>query len=175
MSAATLPSAPRSASPASSPVAREGPTVSSGEIEFATFHVGRLLLGIDIRQTEEINRQLDLTPVPHAPACVRGVVNLRGEVVTVLDLRNILGLEPLALSAASRNVVVRNESEQVGLLVDRVADVVTVHPEEMEPPPANVSGVSGRFFKGVYKLESALLVVLDVETVLTTAGKDEND
>lgn len=152
---------------------QEKRTVSSGEIEYATFHVGRLLLGIDIRQTEEINRQLELTAVPHAPACVRGVVNLRGEVVTVLDLRTILGLEPQALTAASRNVVVRADSEQVGLLVDRVADVVTVSAEEMEPPPANVSGVSGRFFKGVYKLESALLVVLDVNTVLATAGKDE--
>jgi len=152
---------------------QEKRTVSSGEIEYATFHVGRLLLGIDIRQTEEINRQLDLTAVPHAPACVRGVVNLRGEVVTVLDLRTILGLEPQAVTAASRNVVVRADAEQVGLLVDRVTDVVTVSAEEMEPPPANVSGVSGRFFKGVYKLESALLVVLDVNTVLASAGKDE--
>lgn len=147
--------------------------VSSNEVEYATFHVGRLLLGIDIRHTEEINRQLDLTVVPHAPECVRGVVNLRGEVVTVLDLRSILGLEPQPLTAASRNVVVRTEGEQVGLLVDRVADVVTVSTEEMEAPPANVSGVSGRFFKGVYKLESALLVVLDVNLVLSTAGKDE--
>jgi purine-binding chemotaxis protein CheW len=153
---------------------RKGPAAAMGEIEFATFYVGHLLLGIDIRQTEEINRQLDLTPVPHAPACVRGVVNLRGEVVTVLDLRNILGLEPLAVGQSSRNVVVRNETEQVGLLVDRVADVVTVRAEEMELPPANVNGVSGRFFKGVYKLESALLVALDVQTVLTTAGKEEN-
>jgi purine-binding chemotaxis protein CheW len=157
----------------SSPVACDGRSASSGEIEFATFHVGRLLLGIDIRQTEEINRQLDLTAVPHAPACVRGVVNLRGEVVTVLDLRIILGLEPQPMNAASRNVVVRSDTEQVGLLVDRVADVVTVSAEEMELPPANVNGVSGRFFKGVYKLDSALLVVLDVNTVLTTAGKDE--
>jgi len=152
---------------------QETRTASAGEIEFATFHVGRILLGIDIRQTEEINRQLDLTPVPQAPAWVRGVVNLRGEVVTVLDLRTILGLEPAALSVASRNVIVRTESEQVGLLVDRVADVVTVAAGEIEPPPANVSGLDGRFFKGVCKLESALLVVLDVHAVLTTAGRVE--
>jgi len=147
--------------------------VSGQEIEFATFYVGRVLLGIDIRKTEEINRQLDLTPVPHAPAWVRGVVNLRGEVVTVLDLRTILGFEPAALTVASRNVIVRTDSEQVGLLVDRVADVVTVPVDEIEPPPANVNGVDGRFFNGVCKLESALLVVLDVQAVLTTAGKAE--
>ena len=146
---------------------------SSDEIEFATFHVGGILLGIDIRKTEEINRQLDLTRVPHAPACVRGVLNLRGEVVTVLDLRTILGLEPAEVTETSRNVVVRSESEQVGLLVDRVADVVTVSAAEIEAPPANVSGMDSRFFKGVCKLDSALLVVLDVNEVLSTAGKAE--
>jgi purine-binding chemotaxis protein CheW len=151
---------------------QETRSVSSGEIEYATFYVGRILMGIDIRATEEINRQLDMTPVPHAPACVRGVVNLRGEVVTVLDLRTILGLEPAAVTLASRNVVVRSESEQVGLLVDRVADVVTVGADEIETPPANVNGADGRFFRGVCKLESALLVILDVSAVLS-AGKGE--
>ena len=149
--------------------------VSGDEIEFATFYVGRILLGIDIRQTEEINRQLDMTAVPGAAACVRGVVNLRGEVVTVLDLRTILGLEPVAVGGSSRNVVVRCETEQVGLLVDSVADVVTVAADQIEPPPANVSGADGRFFKGVCKLESALLVVLDVDAALTTAGRSQDD
>jgi purine-binding chemotaxis protein CheW len=92
--------------------------------------------------------------------------------VTVLDLRTVLGLQPAAITDASRNVVIRSESERVGLLVDRVADVVTVKAEEIEPPPANVSGTDGRFFNGVCKLESALLVVLNVSEVLAT-GKGE--
>lgn len=146
-------------------------TAASGEIEFATFYVGQMLLGIEIRKTEEINRQLELTVVPNGPDYVRGVVNLRGEVVTVVDLRTILGLETAPLSGSSRNVIVRCGNERVGLLVDRVADVVTVQAGEIEPPPANVHGVDGRFFQGIYKLESALLVVLDVNAALSMDSK----
>jgi purine-binding chemotaxis protein CheW len=149
----------------------ESRMASTGEIEFATFYVGNILLGIDIRKTEEINRQLDLTTVPNAPALVRGVVNLRGEVVTVVDLRAILGLEPAPLTPSTRNVVVRAGAERVGLLVDSVADVVTVKAGDIEDPPANVNGVDGQFFQGVYKLDAALLVVLNVSTALSVDRK----
>ncbi|MBP7933728.1 MAG: chemotaxis protein CheW [Phycisphaerae bacterium] len=142
------------------------------EMEYATFYVGEILLGVDIGQMEEINRQLEVTVVPHAPPFVRGVVNLRGEVVTVVDPRVILGLPITEVSATSRTVIVRHRGEQIGLLVDRIADVVRISAGEMEPPPANVSGVEGRFFKGVYKLQTELLIVLDVETALSAPASD---
>lgn len=142
------------------------------ELEYATFYVGDILLGVEIGQMEEINRQLDVTLVPHAPPFVRGVVNLRGEVVTVVDPRVILGLSAGEVSASSRTVIVRHKGEQIGLLVDRIADVVRVSAGEMELPPANIGGIEGRFFKGVYKLESELLVVLDVNTALSNPGGD---
>ena len=145
------------------------------EMEYSTFYVDNILLGVEIGQMEEINRQLEVTAVPHAPSFVRGVVNLRGEVVTVVDPRTILGLSPGEVSPTSRNVIVRHKGEQIGLLVDRIADVVRVSAGEMETPPANVSGVEGRFFKGVYKLQSELLVVLDVEAALSTpAGERQS-
>lgn len=142
----------------------------SGVVEFSTFYAGEMLLGIDIRKIDEINRQTDLTVVPQAPACICGVVNLRGEVVTVLDLRTVLGLERSALTKATRNVVVRHRGEQVGLLVDRVADVVRVAMDEVEPPPPNLNGLDGRCFDGVYKLDEALLVLLNTEAVLSDLG-----
>ncbi|HOW71586.1 MAG TPA: chemotaxis protein CheW [Phycisphaerae bacterium] len=142
------------------------------EMEYATFYVGDILLGVDIGQMEEINRQLEVTVVPHAPPFVRGVVNLRGEVVTVVDPRVILGLPVTEVSATSRTVIVRHKGEQIGLLVDRIADVVRISVGEMEPPPANVGGVEGRFFKGVYKLQTELLIVLDVETALSAPTSD---
>jgi len=139
---------------------------TSQELEFATFYVGDILLGVNIQQVEEINRTLNMTFVPQAPECVRGLVNLRGEVVMVVDLRTALGLETAEITVKSRNVIVRSGGEQIGLLVDRVADVVRAQSSDMEPPPANVSGVEGRYFKGIYKLESELLVILDVDEVL---------
>jgi purine-binding chemotaxis protein CheW len=140
--------------------------VGTEEQEYCTFQVGDLLLGVDIQQVEEINRHLDLTPVPHAPACVRGVVNLRGEVVTAVDLRTVLGLPPAAFTKSTRNVVLDSHGEQIGLLVDRIGDVVRLVGDDVEPLPANFSGADARFFKGVYQLDEQLLVLLDLEAAL---------
>ncbi len=142
------------------------PATAVGEVEFVTFHVGNILIGADIRQVEEINGHVEVTIVPHAPEYVRGVVNLRGDVATIVDFRAILGLPPTELTKQTRTVVVRSEGEQIGLLVDRIGDVVKTRTDRLAPPPANLSGVEGRFFKAVHKLESELLVILDVDTAL---------
>lgn len=148
-------------------VAETNAVVGTDELEIATFYIGDILMGVDIQKVQEINRHVDLTPVPHAPACVRGVINLRGDVVTVLDLRTVLDLEPAELNETSRNMIAKAGDEQVGLLVDRIADVVKVTRDEIEPPPANISGIEGRFFDGVYKMKSDLLIILNAEEVLS--------
>jgi purine-binding chemotaxis protein CheW len=134
--------------------------------EYATFYLGDMLLGIDILRMREINRQLEVTSVPHAPDYVSGVVNLRGDVVTILDLRQILGLEPREITPQSRNIIVNTSSEQIGLLVDRIADVISAQSDEIDPPPANLHGVDGKYFAGIYKKEAELLVILDIERVV---------
>ncbi len=141
-------------------------TRTAGDIEYVTFHVGDILMGIDIHQVEEINRHIDVTAVPNAPDFVRGVINLRGEVVTVVDLRTILGLPPAEIGQQARIVVVRSEDERIGLLIDKIGDVIKTRSDEIESPPANLGGLDGRFFKGVYKLETELLVALDAEAAL---------
>ena len=134
--------------------------------EIASFYVGDALMGIPIDQVEEINHHLDLTPVPHAPAIVRGVVNLRGEVVTVIDLRVVLGMEPAVVTGQTCNIVVRWRGERIGFVVDRIGDVVRTRLADISRPPANVSGVGEKCFSGVYKLERTLLALLDVEHIL---------
>ena len=93
-------------------------------------------------------------------------IESRGEVVTVLDLRTVLGMEPAEVTADSRTMILESAGGKTGLLVDRVADVVATRAADTEPAPANVKGVDGRFFRGIYKLDTGLLVILDVETVL---------
>jgi purine-binding chemotaxis protein CheW len=137
------------------------------EVEFTTFYVGDLLIGVDIHHVDEINRQINVTPVPQAPPQVRGVINLRGEVVTVLDLGKVLGMGETQISDDSRTVVVNSGNEQIGLLVDRIADVVLVRSDQIDPSPANVNSVDGRFFKGVYKLDKTLLMVLDIDASIS--------
>jgi purine-binding chemotaxis protein CheW len=144
----------------------KSPTHSVGTTQLATFTIGELLVGIDIQSIQEINRQVETTPVPHSPAAVRGVVNLRGDVVTVMDLRVILDLEPIQVSSSTRTIIVRHNNERTGLLVDAVADVVTIDGSDILPCPANVNGIAGRFFRGVVQLELGLLVVLCIHQVL---------
>jgi purine-binding chemotaxis protein CheW len=146
---------------------RERKRTTDAQTQYATLYVGDLLLGVDIQCVEEINRQVELTSAPQAPPCVRGVINLRGEVATVLDLRMILGLSPTDVTRLTRNVIVKDGGERIGLLVDRVGDVVSIPDDGIEPPPANVHGVDAIYFRGIHKFDARLLVILDLDAVLS--------
>jgi purine-binding chemotaxis protein CheW len=137
------------------------------DLQFATFYVGHMLLGVDIRIVQEINRQSEITQVPHAPEYVRGVINLRGDVATVIDLKTILGLPKSEKSRQSRNLIVHHRGESIGLLVDRISDILTLSGDEIGPPPANVDGVDGRLMTGVCTLDSEIVVLLDIDQVLS--------
>ena len=141
--------------------------------QFATFYVGNLLMGVDIRQVQEINRQLEVTAVPQAPECVRGVINLRGEVTTVIDLRTVLGLDQTEVTRYSRNLIVNSEGESIGFLVDKISDILTLSSDQISPAPTNIKGVQGKYFLGVHTLESEILVLLNVEEALADRGKEE--
>lgn len=143
------------------------------EIQLATFAVGDLLVGLEIGRIQEINRQLDVTPVPKAPGFVRGVINLRGEVVTIIDPRTILGLPPATITRTSRNLVIQSEGELIGMMVDRIADILTICSSTIAASPANIQGVDGRFFKGVYTTEREIVVLLDLDELLS--GRDFKD
>ena len=109
---------------------------------------------------------MNVASVPLVPSKVRGVINLRGEVVTVIDLRTVLGLETIEITRAARNIVLSSGGERIGLLVDSISDVVTASSTDIVDAPGNLSGVDGRFFRGVLKRDGELLLVLDVDEVL---------
>jgi purine-binding chemotaxis protein CheW len=135
-------------------------------MEFATFYIGKSLIGIDIHQIREINRQIECTTVLHAPYFVKGVLNLRGEVVTVIDLRKVLKFKPSEDTRLNRTIVIKTETESVGFLVDRVADVVSVQASEIISTPSNLTGLESHFFSGLIKLDKQLLLLLDIEKAL---------
>jgi purine-binding chemotaxis protein CheW len=144
---------------------------TTAELQFATFYVGHMLLGVDIRVVQEINRQSEITQVPHAPDYVRGVINLRGDVATIVDLRSILGLPPSEASRQTRNLIVHHRGEAIGLLVDQISDILTLREDEISPPPTNVDGVDGRLMSGVCTLESEIVVLLDIDEVLSDSER----
>jgi len=139
----------------------------SGEsVELATFYVGDALCGLDILNIQEINKHMDITRVPQSHECVRGILNLRGQIVTIIDLGQRLGLASTDLDKESRNIIVNSKGEYIGLNVDKLSDVVQAQWDTVEPPPANIGGVQGKFFLGVYKTEKELIGILDIDEVL---------
>jgi purine-binding chemotaxis protein CheW len=151
--------------------------------QYSTFRLGDRLFGLDLMMIREINRILDITPVPHARRHIRGLINLRGQIVTILDLGVRLGLERQGIGVDSHNIIlkttaelaaVRREGEPecitspdlVGFLVDAIGDVVEADEATIEPPSANVGEAEGGFLSGVIKTDAGLLVLLDIREVL---------
>lgn len=134
---------------------------SQAVMQVTTFYVGNALLGVDIGVVQEINRNMMLTRVPDASPSVRGVMNLRGEVVTVLDLRILLGLPQTTGSNASRNLIIKRDGELIGIWVDRVADILSINMQDVSPAPSNLDGIQAKFVKGVYQLPDSLVMLLD--------------
>jgi purine-binding chemotaxis protein CheW len=135
-------------------------------IELATFYVGNALCGMDILKVQEINKLMEMTKVPQAPDYMVGILNLRGQIVTIIDLGQKLGLGNVEISNESRNIIINAPGEHVGLLVTKISDVVMADPDKIEPAPANMSGVQGSFFIGVYKTDNKLIGILDIKEVL---------
>ncbi|MFI4876800.1 MAG: chemotaxis protein CheW [Blastopirellula sp. JB062] len=142
-----------------------------GERQFVTFYLGDLLMAIPIGCVQEINRLLDVTPAPQAPSYVCGVVNLRGEVVTVVDPQRILKLAPQERTRESRNLIIHSQGELVGVVVDKVSDILTLSSDDVTAPPANLKGMEGRFFMGVHQRERDIVVLLNIDEILNESNE----
>ena len=139
--------------------------------EYATFFVDGLYFGIDVLQVQEVLRYQEMTRVPLAPAVIEGLINLRGQIVTAVDMRGRLKLRPRADDQAPMNAVVRTkEGAAVSLLVDEIGDVVKVDSHTFEPVPDHVDPAARDLLQGVYKLKDRLLLVLDTEKTIDIAG-----
>lgn len=131
--------------------------------QFATFVVGQLHFGVEVLQVQEVLKYQPMTQVPLMPGVVRGLINLRGQIVTAIDLRERLSLGPRADDHLPMNVVVRTSGGVVSLLVDEIDDVVEIDARQVKATPATVSGAARDLIDGVYKLKDYLLLALDVE------------
>src|SRR5262245_28196228 len=131
--------------------------------QFCTFFLDGLFFGVEVQCVQEVIRYQELTRVPLASPVIRGLINLRGQIVTAIDLRRRLGLPDRPADQRPMNVVVRSEEGAVSLLVDEIGDVQEVAAELFEPTPETVSQAARELLRGAYKLENRLLMVLDVE------------
>ncbi len=136
-------------------------------LQFCTFMLGDLYLGVDVLQVQEVIRAQQMTRVPLAPPSVTGLINLRGQIVTAIDLRRRLGLPDRTGDSAPINVVVRTDDGVVSLLVDEIGDVVEVFPDTFEPPPETLDAASRGLVEGVHKLPGRLLLVLNIDRAVS--------
>jgi purine-binding chemotaxis protein CheW len=132
----------------------------------ATFFLDREEYGVDVKFVQEIRRVGEITPVPRAPEVIRGVINLRGRILPVVDLKRKLGLGEVETTKASRVVVVRLRDRVMGLLVDGASQVLKVPTAAIEPPPDEVVEKGDESIRGVAKLEARLIILLDLGRVL---------
>jgi purine-binding chemotaxis protein CheW len=146
--------------------AREQRAAAEATEHLATFFLEEEEYGVDVRQVQEIRRVGEITAVPRAPEFVRGVINLRGRILPVLDLKRKLGLGDVAEGRAARIVVVRVRERLLGLLVDGASQVLKVPVSRVEPPPDEVIERGGDYIRGVAKLDDRLIILIDLARAL---------
>ncbi|MFA8343253.1 MAG: chemotaxis protein CheW [Rhodothermaceae bacterium] len=140
-------------------------------LQLVSFKIGEEEFGVEILKVQEINRMLSITKVPNAPSFVEGVVNLRGKVIPIIDLRSRLNMEKKESDSKTRIVVVEIDGKIVGFIVDEVSEVLRIPRNITEAPPAVVAGIDSDYITAVGKLEDRLLILLDLDKVLKSDEK----
>jgi len=141
--------------------------------KYCTFYLGELYLGLDVFQVQEVLRSQQPTPIALSPDCVNGLINLRGAIVTAMDLNVILGLPPRSAAGPSCNIIVNNEGELASFTVDSAGDVLEPGESLWAPVPDNVPEAIRRTTKGVYRLDGRLLLILDLHACLSTGLENQ--
>ncbi|HEY2158284.1 MAG TPA: chemotaxis protein CheW [Isosphaeraceae bacterium] len=140
-----------------------------------TFTVGDSLYGLEVHRVQEVLRPQEATRVPHAGANIRGLINIRGQIVMAIDLRRCLGLEPAPEGHRSMNLVLRTEDGPVSLLIDRALDVLDLDPSTYEPPPASLLGPRRELIRGTFPFAGRFIHLLDADAVLGLIDQQSTD
>ncbi|MFC6439389.1 chemotaxis protein CheW [Bowmanella sp. JS7-9] len=142
-------------------------------LQWVTYRLGEETYGINVMQVQEVLRHTEIAPVPGAPDYVLGIINLRGNVVTVIDTRSRFGLPPAEVTDNSRIVIIESEQQVVGILVDSVAEVVYLRSSEIDSAPNVGTEESAKFIQGVSNRDGELLILVDLNKLLSDEEWDE--
>ncbi len=145
----------------------QGRKVSEDILQLVSFNIGTEEFGVDILKVQEINRMVEITRVPRSPDFVEGIINLRGKVIPIIDLRKRFNLQITDHDKNTRIVVVDIEGQTMGMIVDSVSEVLRIPASTIEPTPDVVTSVDSDYIRGVAKLDNRLLIYLDLAKILT--------
>ena len=147
--------------------------LSGKTLQAVTFALGSEEYGVDIAQVQEINRMVTITRVPRAPQFMEGVINLRGQLIPVIDLRTRFGMERSERNKNTRIVVTEIGSKRLGMVVDSVSEVLRIPVEQIEDAPDLVAGADTEYIRGVGKMGDRLIIMLDLARVISNSEKTE--
>jgi purine-binding chemotaxis protein CheW len=139
--------------------------------QLCTFYLQELLFGVEVEKVQEVIRYQEMTRIPLSPAVIAGLINLRGQIVTAIDLRHQLDLPARGDDQLPMNVVIRRDDGPISLLVDEIGDVVEVEEQSFEDAPDTLHAQGRKFIRGVYKLKEQLLLLLDTDKTMTILGE----
>jgi purine-binding chemotaxis protein CheW len=147
--------------------------LSGRTLQVVSFALGSEEYGVDIAQVQEINRMVAITRVPRAPQFMEGVINLRGQLIPIIDLRMRFGMDRAERTKNTRIVVTEIGSKRLGMVVDSVSEVLRIPVEQIEDAPDLVAGVDTEYIRGVGKLDDRLIIMLDLASVISASEKTE--
>ncbi len=140
--------------------------IMSETLQFVVFRVGDEEFAVDIKRVKEIIRVREATRIPRTPSYIQGVINLRGDVIPVIDLRRRFELESIEVTGDTRTIIIEVGKDLVGFIVDSVTEVLRIVEDEVESPPNNVAGLRSEYLLGVGKVDGRLIIILDVDKLL---------
>jgi len=142
-------------------------------LQLVTFKLGTEEFGVDILKVQEINKMMNITKIPNAPAFFEGVINLRGKIIPIVDLRKRLGFKEQPYDKSTRIIVVELEGLVLGFIVDSVSEVLRIPENTIEPPPSMVAGIESEYIEGVGKLDDRLLILLELKKVFSSPERKD--
>jgi purine-binding chemotaxis protein CheW len=149
----------------------ENQQLSGGRVQVVSFELGKEEYGVDISQVQEIIRMVEITHVPRAPHFMEGVINLRGQLIPIIDLRTRFGMSRTEHTKSTRIVVTEIGNKKVGIIVDSVSEVINIPIEQVEEAPDMIAGVGTEYIQGVGKVGDRLIILLDLTMVITGEEK----
>lgn len=142
-------------------------------LQLVTFKLGAEEFGVDILKVQEINKMMSITKIPNAPTFIEGVINLRGKIIPIVDLRKRLGFRDQPYDKSTRIIVVELDGLVLGFIVDSVSEVLRIPENTIEPPPSMVAGIESEYIEGVGKLDERLLILLELKKVFSSPEKKD--
>ncbi len=141
--------------------------------QMISFNIGEEDYGVNIQTVKEVIRKREITRLPKTPAFVKGVINLRGDIIPIIDLRERFGMEQRESTDMTRVIVAEVDGRPIGMVVDSVSHVIRIAQDQIEPPPEMVGGISEEYLKGVGKVGEQLIVLLNIDRILSATEKVE--